>query len=198
MGHLFLLRVLGLGLGLGSLLPGTLVPGVGARESEFAESALLALGQVALLDLLEGVLEADAAVDGDRGRDLLGDLALVLGQLDVLGGAVELLVLAGLAGEQDQAGLVGLEARDVGRERFLVGVLAACVDRDTDGRGEFAGDAGFLFSASVSLRSPVVCLVCAKTWKSSKMAEKEIEAWVFSWAKSLLLFSVLPLALPFS
>jgi hypothetical protein len=90
------------------------------------------------------VLQADAAVDGDRGEDLPADLALLLRQFDVLGRAVEFLVLAGLAGEQNQAGLVGLEPGDVGGERFLRGVLAAIVDGDADGRGKLAGDAGFL------------------------------------------------------
>ncbi len=90
------------------------------------------------------MLETDTAVDGDGRGDLLDDLALVLRHLDVLGGAVELLVLAGLSGEQDQAGFVGLEAGDIGGQGFLVGGLTASVDRDTDCWGEFAGDASFL------------------------------------------------------
>lgn len=53
-------------------------------------------------------------IDGERGRDLADDLGLVGGGLDVFGGAVEFLVLAGFAGEEDQAGFIGFEAGDVG------------------------------------------------------------------------------------
>jgi hypothetical protein len=64
--------------------------------------------------------------------------------LELLLTAVELLVLARAAREEDQALAVGLEACDVVGEGFLGKVLAAVVDGDADCGGEFAGDAGFL------------------------------------------------------
>ena len=53
-------------------------------------------------------------------------------------------MLAGFAGEEDEARLVGFEAGDVEGERIFVGRLAPGVDGDADRAGEFAGDAGFL------------------------------------------------------
>ena len=53
-------------------------------------------------------------------------------------------MLPGFAGEQDQAGFVGLQAGDVQGEGFFVRAPAAGVDGDADCRGEFAGDACFL------------------------------------------------------
>lgn len=68
----------------------------------------------------------------------------LLGSSDIVGRCIELLELAALAWEQDQAALVLLQAGDVGGKRFLGDILAAVVDRDADGDGELAGDAGFL------------------------------------------------------
>jgi hypothetical protein len=68
-----------------------------------------------------------------------------LGRLLVLGG-IGLLGLVGLAGENDKAGLVLLQALDVGGEALLREVLAAGIDRDTDGASIVLGDAGSLFS----------------------------------------------------
>ena len=53
-------------------------------------------------------------------------------------------MLAGFAGEEDQAGFVGLETGDVCGERFFGVVCSAGVDCDADCGCEFAGDAGFL------------------------------------------------------
>lgn len=53
-------------------------------------------------------------------------------------------MLAGFAGEEDEARFVGFEAGDVEREGFFVGGLAAGVDGNADCGGEFAGDAGLL------------------------------------------------------
>ena len=53
-------------------------------------------------------------------------------------------MLAGLAGKEDEAGLVVLQAGYVLGEGFLVGCLAAGIDGDADCRGEFTGDACFL------------------------------------------------------
>ena len=133
-GSLFLL-----GLGLVSLVLGTLgadtdETGLGAGVAELAVGVLLGLvvGDLALLeggDVLDG---QDVAADNLVGR---------LGGLDVLGGGVTLLGLAVAAGEQDEALPVLLEAGDVGLEALLGEVLAAGVDRDTDGAGELAGNA---------------------------------------------------------
>lgn len=112
--NLFLLALLRVGLGLGSLLPDTDESGLGSGDSQLAVSTtLLALGQVALLDLLETVLDADAGVDGQDGRELAYNILGVGCGLDVLSAAVQLLVLSGLAWEQDQASLVGLETVDI-------------------------------------------------------------------------------------
>lgn len=53
-------------------------------------------------------------------------------------------MLGALAGEDDQALLVGLETGDVGGEGLLAEVLAAEIDGDTDGGGHETGDAGLL------------------------------------------------------
>lgn len=65
--HLLLLAVLSVGLGLGSLLPGTDVSGLGSGVSQLAVSTTLhLLGQVVLLDFRDAVLDADARVDGQN------------------------------------------------------------------------------------------------------------------------------------
>lgn len=88
------------------------------------------------------MLEAEAGVDGQDGGEALD--AVLVRALDVVLAAVEVLVLAGAAREEDQAGAVGLEARDVEGERLFGQVLAARVEGDADCGREFAGDAGFL------------------------------------------------------
>jgi hypothetical protein len=52
--------------------------------------------------------------------------------------------LTEFAWEKDEAGTEGLEAVDVGLEGLDGEVLAAGVNRDTDGRCELAGDLCFL------------------------------------------------------
>jgi len=138
---------LGLGLVLGTLLALAGVALVGAGEAEGAVgTALVGGGEVGLGDLGEAGGEG---LDGEGGVDL-GD-GLGLGEV---GGGVALLGLAGLAGEEDQALLVGLEAGDVGGEALLGEVLAAAIDGDADGLGELAGDAGGL------VREALVTLSC--------------------------------------
>ena len=78
---------------------------------------------------------ADHALDLVTGSNGVG--ALVLG--GVLG-----LDLVGLAGEDDQASLVGLEALDIGGEALLGEVLATGIDGDTDGGSVKLGDTGSL------------------------------------------------------
>ena len=78
----------------------------------------------------------DGQGDARLGGDLLGGAVLL--------GAVAGLGLVALAGEDDQAGLVGLEALDVGGEGLLGQVLAAAIDGDTDGGGILTGNASSL------------------------------------------------------
>lgn len=79
--------------------------------------------------------------DGHGGGDEVGllDLAGVHLGLALLG-------VVGLAGEDDEALLVGLEAGNVGGERLLGKVLAAVVDGNTDGGGVVARDTGLLLA----------------------------------------------------
>ena len=64
--------------------------------------------------------KTSASLDGERRANLGDSLGRsVLDSLDVALGRVELLVLARFAGEEDQAGLVGLQAVNVGGEGFL-------------------------------------------------------------------------------
>jgi hypothetical protein len=133
-GSLFLLGVGLVSLVLGTLGADTDETGLGAGVAELAVGVLLGLvvGNVALLeggDVLDG---QDGAADNVVTR---------LGGLDVLSGGVTLLGLAVAAGEQDQALPVLLETGNVGLEALLGEVLAAGVDRDTDGAGELAGNA---------------------------------------------------------
>lgn len=68
----------------------------------------------------------------------------VTDSLDLLGAGLTLLGGLGVAGEEDEAGLVGLQALNVGLEGLLAEVLATGVDGDTDGAGKLAGDVGLL------------------------------------------------------
>lgn len=138
----FFARCLFLGsLGLGSialaLLASTLVPGGAAGLAQLDVGAALdRSGHVALADLLEGDVGGG---DGEGGGDEGG--LLDLGQVGL---GVALLGGVGLAGQQDQALLVGLKAGDVGSKGLLAEVLAAVVDGDTDGGSQLAGDASLL------------------------------------------------------
>ena len=125
---LFLSR-LGLGLLLGPLLPNTAQPRVAAGLPQSRVGTTLdGGGQVALLDL------SDALGEGSDGE----------GDADVGDGGAEILGLSALAGEDDQALLVGLETGDIGGEGLFAQVLAAVVDGDTDRRGVETGDTGLL------------------------------------------------------
>lgn len=133
---LFLLVSVRLSLVLGALLADTDKAGLGASIAELPECVLLAL-VVANGALLEG----NDVLDGERGSGALDDVLGALGGLDVLSGSVTLLGLAVAAGEEDEALPVLLETLNVGLEALLGKVLAAGVDRDTDGTGELAGNA---------------------------------------------------------
>ena len=78
-----------------------------------------------------------------------------LGSVDLVSGRVELLELAALAGEENQAGLVVVEAGDVGNQRFLGVVGAAVVDGDTDSASELLRDAGFLYTSKSCCSMPI-------------------------------------------
>lgn len=114
-----------------------------------AVGSLLALGQRVTLDLGDRILEGGVG-NGEGGTNAGGDaLTLAVGEsgldgIDLLSGRVELLELAALAGEEDQTGLVLLEAGNIGDQGLLRVVGAAVVDRDTDGGSELLGDASLL------------------------------------------------------
>lgn len=136
--RLFLLSISLLSLGLGTLLAGTGVALLGTLVPE------LPVGVLGGLDAADGGLLEDGLVgDGEDGAGE-GDGLALLGGLDVLSGGVTALGLAVTAGEEDKLLPVLLEALDVGLEALLGEVLAAGVDRDTDGGCELAGDASSL------------------------------------------------------
>lgn len=134
--HLFL-GTLGLGGISGALLAGAEVALLSAGFAEAnVGTALDGGGDLALLDLLDGNVGGGNGQDGGDAGGLvdLGDIGL---GVTLLGGV-------GLAGEQDQALLVGLEAGDVDGQGLLGKVLAAEVNGDTDGGSQRAGDARLL------------------------------------------------------
>jgi hypothetical protein len=119
------------------------VAGLGAGVTETAVSSLLTLGEGVTADLGDGGLKSSVD-DGEGSADGLGDTLTGLGGLDLLSGRVELLELTALAGEEDQASLVVLQAGDVVNQGLLGVVGAAVVNRDTDGGSELLGDTGLL------------------------------------------------------
>jgi len=126
------------------------VTGLTACIPQFSVSSLLTLRQVVTADLGDGLLDG-GVLDGE-GSANVGSIALglalsgesSLGGVDLVSGRVELLELTALAGEEDQAGLVVLEAVDVGDERLLGVVDTTVVNGDTDGAGELGRDTSFL------------------------------------------------------
>lgn len=79
----------------------------------------------------------------------VGGVSTLFGGLDLLGRGVTLLGGLGVAGEEDEAGTVSLEALDVGGEGLLGKVLATRVDGDTDGGCELAGNTSSLVIGSI-------------------------------------------------
>lgn len=142
--RLFLLGSLLVLLGLGTLLALANKTCVGASDTE---SAVGVLGAWVVADL--AVLDSDFVGDGES---LVGELDLavvelvadLLGSIDLVLRGVTLLRRLDLAGEEDEALLVLLEAQDVGLERLLGQVLAAGVDSNTDGGRQLAWDTSFL------------------------------------------------------
>lgn len=136
-GSLFLLVLSLLSLVRRALLADTDKAGLGASVTELPESVL---GGLEVADL--ALLELDLVLDGKGDLGAADNVLSALGSLDVLGGGVTLLGLAVAAGEENETLPVLLEALDVGLKTLLGKVLAAGVDRDTDGAGELAGDTG--------------------------------------------------------
>lgn len=139
-----------LSLRLGTLLARTDETSITASETQLAVGSLVALGHVVALDVGDGLL-GEGVADGHSGGEVsgvAGGLAVSgegsLGLVDLVGGGVELLELAALAGEEDETGLVVLQAGDVGDQRLLGVVVAAVVDGNADGGSQLLGDAGLL------------------------------------------------------
>lgn len=149
------------GLGLGALLTDTDEAGLRAGVTKLAVGLLLrwVVGDLALLD-------DNLVVDGEKsvGRVSVSPL---LGGLDLLGAGVTLLGGLGLAGEEDKALTVSLEALDVGGETLLGKVLAAGVDGDTDGGCKLAGNtSSLLMGSAYSLEN---CMSILHTLSSAKL-----------------------------
>lgn len=124
--------------------------GLAASLAQSSESILLALGDIGFADLSNG-LGGSEVLDGEGGLDAGGvSVNRTLGgeglgsSSNFFGRCVELLVLAALAGEEDQSALVLLETSDIGGKRFLGDILAAVVDGDADCGSELAGNASLL------------------------------------------------------
>lgn len=117
--------------------------GLSAGVTETAVGSLLTLGEGVAADLGDSGLEGGVD-NGEGSADVLGDTLTGLGGCDLLSGRVELLELTALAGEEDQAGLVVLQAGDVVNQGLLGVVGAAVVNRDTNGDSELLGDTGLL------------------------------------------------------
>jgi len=77
-----------------------------------------------------------------NGDDLL--VSVLSGGLELSLGGIALARLGVLAGEEDELGLVGLEAVHVGLERLGAAILAAVINGNADGHGKSAGDTGLL------------------------------------------------------
>lgn len=133
---LFLLSISLISLGLGALLADTDEACLGAAVTELPVGVLLALvvANGALLDLAD-------VLDGKSGGGATDNVLSGLGGLDVRSGGVTLLGLAVAAGEENETLPELLEALNVGLEALLGKVLAAGVDRDTDGARKLAGNA---------------------------------------------------------
>jgi hypothetical protein len=149
--HLLLLRFLSLLLGLLPLLPNTYISCITPRPSQLRIRVLISLRHLTLLHLRHTKLDASTCLNRHSPIDTktTDDVLFVLGGFDIGFLGVEGLVLAGFAGEENQAGFVGLEAGDVQGEGFFGGGAAAGVDGDADCGRELAGDAGFLVGVLV-------------------------------------------------
>lgn len=156
-------------LGLGSLLTSTEIASLATCLTQSSVSVILTLRKIRSADLSNGLGGRDV-LDGEDGLDAGGvSLNLALGgeglggSSNVLGGGVELLVLAALAGEEDQAVLVLLETSNIGGKGLLRDVLAAVVDGDADCGSELAGNTSLLYSF-VSFYWPIFKVCSILMW----------------------------------
>lgn len=121
------------------LLPCARIPGICAGETQFPERVPV------LVFLGDGTFgqgeSARVRVDREGGGDREG----LDGRLDFFGRGVALLGFVCFAREEDQFGLVPVEAGNVRLQRFYGMVAAAVVHGDADGQCELAGDFGLLF-----------------------------------------------------
>ena len=137
--NLLLLVGLLLLLGLATSLTDTVKTGNGAGLAVLLVGRAVLLGLGDLASLLLGI-------DLGDGEDSAGQLG---GGRELGGSRVTSLGLAGLAGEDNQLGLVGLEALNVELKRLLGLVAATVVDRNTNGESLLAADTGSLFGMNV-------------------------------------------------
>lgn len=123
-----------LSLVTGTLLTGTKSASSGTSITQLLESAtllLLSLDGTSLLtgcNLLNG---KNSTLDLGNTRDI---------------GGITVLGLTGLAGEDNQLSLVGLEALNIELKRLLRLVAATVVNRDTNGKGLLAVDTSLLLN----------------------------------------------------
>jgi hypothetical protein len=140
---LFLLALFRLRLGFRSLLPHTDKSRLTPRLPQLlVHTTFDTLWYLALLDLFQTVLQSKSRINWQHRRQTL--YAMLVRALELILAAVELLVLARATWEEDQTLAVRLEACDVECEGFLGQVLPAMIKGDTNGGGEFAGNAGLL------------------------------------------------------
>jgi len=129
---------------LGALLPHTHQPGITPDDPKLPVGTTLnRFRHIALLDLGDA---SSRPSEGEGGSN--SSRGLYLSHLRELG--LALLDLCRLEGEENQAGLVSLEALDVGGEGFLGEVLAATVDGDANLGGFEAGDASGLMTGMLA------------------------------------------------
>lgn len=92
--------------------------------------------------------QAGTSLDSESRVDLGDGLGGAVGDgLDVGLGRIQLLVLTGLSGEEDEACLVGLQSGNVGGEGLLRVVRSSVVNRNTDGGSELSWDTSFLYQS---------------------------------------------------
>jgi hypothetical protein len=110
------------------------------------------------------MLQAHTGINRQAKRYLLDGIFRVLQPILV---CVEFLVLAALAGEEDQPSFIRLQAGDIEREGLFGEIGAAAVDRNADRGGQLAGDACFLLCIRSVIRFSMFPLECSKSIPST-------------------------------
>ena len=121
-------------LGLATSLADSVKTGNGASLAVLLEGRVVLL----LLSDLASLLLGPDLGDGEKGTGQLN------GGVDISSLSITRLGLASLAGEDNQLGLVGLEALNVELEGLLGLVAATMVDGNTDGESLLAADTSSL------------------------------------------------------